>query len=183
MKEKYIIENAKDLFSEMGYKATTMDLLAKKCDIGKGTLYLYFDSKEDMLKKVINNLMTVIEEKAELIENQDVSFKKRIDLFLNEMIILYDDQHMVSKLVSEAKMLGNETVKKYVDNLEQYVISIVEEKINKAIESNYIKKCNAKFTAFVIYKIYIILVLEWKEKNSVEVTKAELFELLENIFI
>lgn len=183
MKEKHIIENAKELFAEVGYKATTMDLLAKKCDIGKGTLYLYFSSKEEMLKKVISNLMITVEEKAEEIENMDVPFKKMIDLFLNEMIVLYDEQHTVSKLVYEAKMLGNETVEKYVENLEQHVIDIIASKIDKAIELNYVKKCNSKFTAYLVYKIYVILVREYKEKNNGEVTKEELFELLENIFV
>ncbi len=44
---------ALDLFIERGFSATRLDDVAKLAGVSKGTLYLYFDSKEALFKTVI----------------------------------------------------------------------------------------------------------------------------------
>jgi AcrR family transcriptional regulator len=44
---------ALDLFIERGFAATRLDDVAKRAGVSKGTLYLYFDSKEELFKTVI----------------------------------------------------------------------------------------------------------------------------------
>lgn len=44
---------ALDLFVERGFAATRLDDVAKRAGVSKGTLYLYFDSKEELFKTVI----------------------------------------------------------------------------------------------------------------------------------
>lgn len=44
---------ALDLFIERGFSATRLDDVAKRAGVSKGTLYLYFDSKEELFKTVI----------------------------------------------------------------------------------------------------------------------------------
>lgn len=181
-KEKYIIEKAKELFAEVGYKATTMDLLAAKCDMGKGTLYLYFASKEDVLKSIIDQLLATINNQATTIENMDISFSEQIAMFLREMLKLKNEQIMVAKLVFEAKQMGNQVVNKYINQIDDYIIDTLASKIDTAISKGYIKSCNSKFKAFLVYKIYMLLVLEWEEKANAKLTEEELFSLLENLF-
>ncbi len=181
-KEIFIIEKAKELFSEVGYKATTMDLLATRSDMGKGTLYLYFKSKEDVLKSIIEQLLETIRIKANCIEEKNISFNEQINLFLKEMLMLKKEQVMVAKLVFEAKQIGNKTVNKYVNQIDDYIIDTLTTKIDSAVNKGYIKQCNSKFMAFLIYKIYMILVLEWEDKSNTRLTENELFSLLENLF-
>ncbi|WP_088549564.1 TetR/AcrR family transcriptional regulator [Paenibacillus aquistagni] len=47
-KLEIILEAAFDLFGSQGYYATKMSDIAEKAGIAKGTLYLYFTSKEDL---------------------------------------------------------------------------------------------------------------------------------------
>lgn len=44
---------ALDLFVEKGFAATRLDDVASRAGVSKGTLYLYFDSKEALFKSVI----------------------------------------------------------------------------------------------------------------------------------
>lgn len=44
---------ALELFVEHGFSATRLDDVAKRAGVSKGTLYLYFDSKEDLFKDVV----------------------------------------------------------------------------------------------------------------------------------
>ncbi|MEA2081583.1 MAG: helix-turn-helix domain-containing protein [Elusimicrobiota bacterium] len=50
-----IIEKAFRLIAENGYEGTSMNLLAGECAVSKGVLYHYFNSKEDLLIKVMEH--------------------------------------------------------------------------------------------------------------------------------
>jgi AcrR family transcriptional regulator len=48
-----LLAAALDLFVERGFAATRLDDVAKAAGVSKGTLYLYFSSKEDLFKSVV----------------------------------------------------------------------------------------------------------------------------------
>ncbi|AVT12885.1 TetR/AcrR family transcriptional regulator [Paracidovorax avenae] len=48
-----LLEAALDLFVERGYAATKVDEVAARAGVSKGTLFLYFPSKEDLFKEVV----------------------------------------------------------------------------------------------------------------------------------
>jgi len=41
-KKRYIVEKARDVFMEKGFKKVTMKDIVEACDISRGGLYLYF---------------------------------------------------------------------------------------------------------------------------------------------
>ncbi len=49
-RKKLIVEAAAKSFSEFGYKATTMDHVARSAGVGKGTIYTFFKNKEELLQ-------------------------------------------------------------------------------------------------------------------------------------
>ena len=48
-----LVTAARDLFVEKGFAATRADEVAARAGVSKGTLFLYFQSKEDLFKAVI----------------------------------------------------------------------------------------------------------------------------------
>ena len=52
-----IVEAALDLFVEKGFSATKMDEIARRAGVTKGTVYLYFPSKEDLFRAVVEEMM------------------------------------------------------------------------------------------------------------------------------
>ena len=56
---------ALDLFVEKGFAATRLDDVAARAGVSKGTLYLYFDSKEALFKAVVEEGIVPILESAE----------------------------------------------------------------------------------------------------------------------
>ena len=58
-----LIDAALDLFVERGFAATRLDDVAARAGVSKGTLYLYFQSKEDLFKAVVRQtIVPLIEE-------------------------------------------------------------------------------------------------------------------------
>jgi len=48
-----LLEAALDLFVEKGFAATKSEEVAAKAGVSKGTLFLYFPSKEELFKAVV----------------------------------------------------------------------------------------------------------------------------------
>ena len=53
-----LLDAALDLFVEKGFAATRAEEVAQRAGVSKGTLYLYYPSKEDLLKAVIEQRLT-----------------------------------------------------------------------------------------------------------------------------
>ncbi|MGH8700218.1 MAG: TetR/AcrR family transcriptional regulator [Burkholderiales bacterium] len=60
-----IRDAALDLFVEKGFAATRLEDVAQRAGVSKGTVYLYFDSKDDLFKSVIRSGMVRAIEEAE----------------------------------------------------------------------------------------------------------------------
>ena len=60
-----IIDAALDAFTQQGFTATKLDEVAVRAGIGKGTIYLYFDSKENLFEEVVRQTLFPIRDAAE----------------------------------------------------------------------------------------------------------------------
>ncbi|ALG70824.1 TetR family transcriptional regulator [Azospirillum thiophilum] len=60
-----IVAAATDIFAERGFAAARLEEIAARAGIGKGTLYLYFPSKEDLFKAVVRTAILPNLEQAE----------------------------------------------------------------------------------------------------------------------
>lgn len=61
---------ALELFVERGFAATRLDDVAARAGVSKGTVYLYFESKEALFKSAIEAAMTPAVEAAEALANE-----------------------------------------------------------------------------------------------------------------
>lgn len=52
-KKKYIVETARGIFMEKGYKEVTMKDIVEACQISRGGLYLYFSSTKELFEEVL----------------------------------------------------------------------------------------------------------------------------------
>ncbi|MBU1344870.1 MAG: TetR/AcrR family transcriptional regulator [Proteobacteria bacterium] len=60
IRRKKILEAAKVLFFEQGFSATSMNQIARKVELSKGTLYLYFKNKEELYTSLLLEGMALL---------------------------------------------------------------------------------------------------------------------------
>src|SRR6478672_12023045 len=74
-RRKSIVSAASQLFAKLGYADCHMERLAKKLRIAKGTLYLYFPSKEDLFFACVDqgmqNMQAAVLAAAEAVDQTD----------------------------------------------------------------------------------------------------------------
>lgn len=67
-----LLDAALELFVEKGFAATRSEEVAARAGVSKGTLYLYYPSKEELFKAMVRqNLSSLIAEGAELAEHYE----------------------------------------------------------------------------------------------------------------
>ncbi|GJQ64461.1 MAG: hypothetical protein SCALA702_35140 [Melioribacteraceae bacterium] len=76
-----IINSAVLLFAEKGYENSTLDEIAEKAEFGKGTIYKYFDNKEEIYSAIIENILSDYYNDLRSINSRTGTFKE----FISEM--------------------------------------------------------------------------------------------------
>jgi AcrR family transcriptional regulator len=59
MREREIIDAARELFFEKGFDSTSVDEIAARLELSKGTIYLYFGSKEELYFAVAKDGLSI----------------------------------------------------------------------------------------------------------------------------
>ncbi|NKJ47453.1 hypothetical protein CIC12_12010 [Burkholderia sp. SG-MS1] len=79
-----IIDVALTCFLEAGYEATRLDDVARRAGVAKGTVYLYFETKEHLFRAVVQQVTaTNVRQLSETIREFDGSFVDFVPLFLS----------------------------------------------------------------------------------------------------
>jgi AcrR family transcriptional regulator len=111
-KRRLIMKAALKIFSRKGYSPTALDEIAQEAGIAKGTLYLYFKDKEDL---ICSTLMFVLDDlKHRMLQDipQDLSSVetlKRIALFMFQYFAENDDFHNIYLTILNYNLVSNYT--------------------------------------------------------------------------
>jgi AcrR family transcriptional regulator len=79
-----LLDAALELFVEKGFAATRSEEVARRAGVSKGTLYLYYPSKEELFKAVVRqSLSLIIDEGLELAETFEGSTSELLIKLMN----------------------------------------------------------------------------------------------------
>lgn len=83
-----IMEAAKAVFFEKGYFGSTIDEIAKRAGISKGTVYLYFKNKDELY---VSLMLPMVDEFTELLLEFERNVSKRVYKTGSEIIMKFYD--------------------------------------------------------------------------------------------
>ena len=79
-----ILREAQVVLAEKGYHEMSMDEIAARVGIAKGTIYLHFPSKEDLVIALVKQTVTNYVEAVEQCATRPLSSRERLELILQE---------------------------------------------------------------------------------------------------
>ena len=82
-----ILDAAKEVLRESGFKGMTMDEVASRAGLGKGTIYLYFESKDDLALSVIDRGNLRLQDRLKSILKMHGSAKERLRAMIVERVM------------------------------------------------------------------------------------------------
>lgn len=99
-KRERLVGAATELFVRHGYRKTSVDEIAQAAHVAKGTVYLYFRTKADLL------IQALLEEKRHYLErirpllDDDLEPRERLKLWLRLVVRLAGEMPLTSRLLS-----------------------------------------------------------------------------------
>lgn len=163
-----IIDAALEVFVEHGYAASKLDDIAGKAGISKGSLYRYFDSKADLFKEVVTQVVINELEKAEATINE---YKGAIAPLISMMVKNW------WKTVGETRVCGipklviseaanfPELAEFYVDKVIKRGRKLVAGMIKRGIESGEFLDIEPDYAARILISPVVFAAI-WKESLS-----------------
>lgn len=139
-----IIDAAIDLMEEQGFDTTTMDEIAERAELSKGTLYLYYADKSTLYQAIKKRALQRLQEKFSNALRQDLPGAKLVQ----EMLTFYADFIEDNATLAKAMMLfersnenvsANNPVYEKCAHLENELLILVTRAIQTGIQDESIK--------------------------------------------
>lgn len=138
VKEK-IVQAAITTFSKYGYDKTRMDDIAKSAKLGKGTLYLYFKSKEELFYDISENSIKELKEQLSKLFSKKEDLVHDAEKFYDQYRNLIHDSEKVSfEMIAESSR--NPKLRKALYEQRMKVYGIVIDYLRRQIEKGFFRK-------------------------------------------
>ncbi|WP_051041667.1 TetR/AcrR family transcriptional regulator [Planococcus halocryophilus] len=121
-KYKQIIDAAVIVIAENGYHQAQVSKIAKQAGVADGTIYLYFENKEDILISVFQEKMGIFVDKLEQIIARDLSASTKLGLMIESHFdLLASDIHLAIVTQLELRQSNHELRTKINNVLREYL--------------------------------------------------------------
>lgn len=159
-RRQLVLQAATKCFSLFGYKATTMDQVAKIANVGKGTIYTFFTNKEQLFDEILRDVITEMKHIAEREIRRDKPFFDNLHRVLDALLEFRSEHELFIKLSQESRDFGTPQAGDGLDKLENVVLEYLEREVEQAIQQGEIKPCDPKIVSIVMFRLYIVLTAE-----------------------
>ena len=137
VKEK-IVQAAITTFSKYGYDKTRMDDIAESANLGKGTLYLYFKSKEELFYAISENSIKELKEQLSKLFSKKEDLVHDAEKFYDQYRNLIHDSEKVSfEMIAESSR--NPKLRKALYEQRMKVYDIVIDYLRRQIEKGFFR--------------------------------------------
>ncbi|CUJ99666.1 Fatty acid metabolism regulator protein [Shimia thalassica] len=119
-REQAILEAARDVFTSSGYEKGRIAEVARKAGVAEGTIYLYYKTKQDLVRAVINDYWSRLTLRAKETVDPSLPFFKQLEQFARFHVKAYheDIDYIDLNLAMRVQHLGFEAP---VDMIRSYV--------------------------------------------------------------
>ncbi|MFA6134825.1 MAG: TetR/AcrR family transcriptional regulator [Phycisphaerae bacterium] len=96
-----ILAAAQRVFEAHGYAATTMEAVAVESGISKGSIYNYFNSKQELFYQLLTDAVAAGQADSQAVLERDIPAQAKIDLMLDQWYQQLGYHLRISRLVLE----------------------------------------------------------------------------------
>lgn len=167
-RKNQILSAAEQVFTQKGLDSARMDDIADETGLSKGTLYLYFKSKDDLIIAILDRFFQGVFKQLEARRNTELSATESINLFTEETIRDYKRMLHIMPVAYEFLALAfrNKTVQKALKQYFQHYMEVLVPIIQKGIDSGEFRKVDPQEVAIAAGAIYEGTVLLWVYDSS-----------------
>ena len=174
-----ILEHAARLFAERGYSATSMNEVARACELSKPALYHYFRDKYELLVHITESHVLRLHALAAEVAQQKLPAPAHLRQLIERFVAEYEQaQYAHQVLVQDVKFLQPEDCVRIL-GIERQVVAAFADAIN-AIWPQLGQADLAKPTTMLLFGMMNWLFTWFKQGGTV--SNAQLAPMVANLF-
>ena len=150
-KKQSLLSSAYALFTEKGVAKTSVDEIVRHANVAKGTFYLYFKDKGDLLQQLVYKISyNVLNEAYQSMQEQkSVDFTKNVLSMLDYVIEYFKKNRLVLRLIERNFSWPM---------VEKQLASLTDPLWQKLVEALEVSPLAQKYTQDEMFKIIYVLV-------------------------
>ncbi len=124
-------------FIEHGYAGTKLDEVAKRAGIAKGTVYLYFDTKQDLfeavIRKEVSSVIGDVEAMVEAYEGPSEDLLRQIITHAYSTLVLSDTRYLMRIIIGEGQQFP-ELRKLYYESSIKQAMALIRKVMQRGLD-------------------------------------------------
>jgi AcrR family transcriptional regulator len=158
-----IIESAINVFSRLGFNKARMDDIAAETKLSKGTLYLYFKSKDDLIIAIIHRLFDVEFDKMLTVSNTEGTISERIMQMTDDLMKNAQSLLIVRPVIFEvyAASFRHKTIRDVMKQFYARYLDLITPVLQEGIDSGEFKAVEPEMAAIASAALIEGTILLW----------------------
>lgn len=162
-RRQQVVSAAEKSFSLFGYKATTMEQVARMAHVGKGTIYNFFENKEELFREILHSIIADMKRITEQTVKEEHSFLDNVHESMDVLLEYRQEHELLLKLFQEVHDFGTPQAKEGLQKVETAILEYLERQVRRAMALGQIRQEDPKIVAFVLFKLYVTLASDWNK--------------------
>lgn len=151
-----ILEAATQLFFDNPTQLPTVSAISKACGIAKGTIYIYFTSKEEIFLEIINNLFKEFVSNTDNIVRESENKEDKIEYIISSLCDYYNENSMLVILAGFSNVIIEHNID--IDAATDHKISLQKQVLELGCVLAEIIDRDELFCASLLLRTYAITI-------------------------
>lgn len=162
-----LYEAAVTLIAEQGFSATTVDEIAERAGVAKGTVYYNFASKsvlfEELLRHGVGLLTASLRQAAEDTERRGGSKVDALDAMVRAGLVFIERYPSFTQLYVAELWRTNRTWQSTLMVVREQAVAVVEGVLRTGVENGeFSEEIDVKLTASALVGMVLVAALDWR---------------------
>lgn len=145
-----IVQAARRVIAELGFADASMERIAHEAGVAKGTIYLYFRNKQELLAHVAEHGFAVMLERARAAAARERSAQSKLAALLRAGLAHSSENQAIFRALQEQRQLAPESPPLLAATLErslERLVSFVAGVIEQGTRSGELRSCDPRRAA------------------------------------
>lgn len=148
-RREQILEAAGAVFAERGYHNASINDIIEKAGIARGTFYLYFASKHNILEAILDEALATLRARIKPIEvgPEAPAPSEQLRENVTRVLRFATDKRDLTRLVLEHGLAPDDDLSERVSRFWNHVVEMIESSLSQGIELGMVRKCDVELCA------------------------------------
>ena len=173
-----LLDVATQMLGERGFGSTSVDDIAEKAGVAKGTVYYHFKSKADLVDALIIDGLTVLADDMRAVVDEPASARESIQRLVRAELAFIREHRQFAKLLVRELWQEDRAWRASLMLIREQIVTVIRKQVERGISSGELRDdLDPHFAASSLFALTAVTALDWVElepERSLEEVAAQI---------